>query len=272
MIPVLPLLDADPLGVGGLLPLVLVLAAAFLAGGVDAISGGGGLIQLPALMLLPGLGTVSALATNKFGSVIGTTASALTYHRRIGTAPRTTLPVAGVALAASMLGAHVATLLPTGVFTPAIIVALLLVLAVVMLRPGLTPTNASGTQEAALAHVLARALPASALIGFYDGMIGPGTGTFLIMALCLLTHVDFLHASASAKVINLATNLGALITFIPGGHVHWVLGAAVAAANMTGAHLGARMAIRFGAGFVRGVLCVVTLALVVRLALQEVGA
>lgn len=242
--------------------LVLVLLAALTAGFVDAVVGGGGLVQLPALLLVPGMSPVQALATNKLGSVFGTTTSAVTYYRRVGPDLRTALPMAGIALASSFVGASVAALLPASVFRPVIVVALVGIGAFTLLRPALGEVTA-------LRHVGRRhhgiAGGLGAAIGFYDGILGPGTGSFLVFAMVSLLGYDFLAASAKAKIVNCATNIGALLFFVPHGSVFWGLGLLLGLANMVGGYLGARTATSRGTRFIRIAFLVVVTALILRL-------
>ncbi|SDC80431.1 hypothetical protein SAMN05660690_2621 [Geodermatophilus telluris] len=257
-------LASDVLLPDGLTPWVLafVLVAALAAGWVDAVVGGGGLLQLPALLLVPGLAPVQALATNKLASVFGTTTSAVTYQRRVHPDLRTALPMAAVALAASFGGASVAALLPAAVFKPVIVVALVGIALFTAFRPALGEVTA-------LRHTGRRhhgtALAVGGVIGFYDGVLGPGTGSFLVFSLVALLGYDFLSASAKAKIVNVATNLGALLFFVPHGSVVWGLGLLLAVANTLGGYLGSRTATSRGTGFVRGVFLVVVTALIARL-------
>ncbi len=254
-------LDVLPegLGVG---TLVLVLLAGLTAGFVDAVVGGGGLIQLPALLLVPGISPVQALATNKLGSIVGTTTSSITYYRRVHPDLRTALPMAGIALVGSFGGASVAALLPADVFKPVIVVALAGIGAFTLLRPALGDVTAlrhSGRRHYGLAATI------GAVVGFYDGLLGPGTGSFLVFAMVSLLGYAFLEASAKAKIVNCATNLGALLFFVPQGYVFWGLGLMLGVANMIGGYLGARTATARGSGFIRGAFLVVVSALIVRL-------
>ncbi|WP_369138334.1 sulfite exporter TauE/SafE family protein [Modestobacter versicolor] len=242
--------------------LLLVLLAGLAAGFVDAVVGGGGLVQLPALLLVPGLSPVQALATNKLGSILGTTTSAVTYHRRVRPDLPTTVRMAAVALVGSFAGASIAALLPAAVFKPVIVVALVGIGAFTLLRPSLG-------EVAALRHTGRRhhgvAAGIGAVIGFYDGILGPGTGSFLVFAMVSLLGYDFLGASARAKVVNCATNLGALLFFVPHGSVFWGLGLLLGAANMVGGYLGARTATSRGSRFIRVAFLVVVTALIARL-------
>lgn len=241
---------------------LLLMLAGFLAGWVDAVAGGGGLIQLPALLLVPGMSPLQALATNKVAGVMGTSVSAGTYYRRVRPDLRTAAPMALAALAGAGGGAVVATWLPPGVFRPVILVALVLVAGYTVARPGAGRVTA--LRWAGRRHLVA-ALALGAAIGFYDGLLGPGTGTFLVIGLVALLGYAFLEASASAKIVNAATNLGALVVFALEGAPLWKLGLVVGAANVAGAYLGARMAVAGGSAFVRVVFVVVVGALIVRL-------
>lgn len=242
--------------------LLLVILAAFGAGWIDAVVGGGGLLQLPVLLLIPGMAPVQALATNKFASVFGTATSSVTYYRRAKPDIRTALPMAAIALVGSFGGAAVATVLPPAAFKPIIVVALLAVALFTAFRPQMgaaTKLRFRGHKH----HIMAGA--AGLGIGFYDGMIGPGTGTFLVITLVALMGYDFLQASAKAKIVNFATNLGALLLFIPHGSVLWLLGGILAVANVAGSYLGSRMAIARGTTFIRVVFLIVVIGLIAKL-------
>ncbi len=242
--------------------LILVIVAAFAAGWIDAVVGGGGLLQLPALLLVPGMSPLQALATNKLASVFGTATSSVTYYRRAKPDIRTALPMAAIALAGSFGGAAVATVLPSAAFKPIIVIALLAVAIFTAFKPQLgaaTQLRFHGHKH----HIMAGA--AGLGIGFYDGMIGPGTGTFLVITLVGLLGYDFLQASAKAKIVNFATNAGALILFIPHGAVLWLLGGILAVANVAGSYLGSRMALSRGTAFIRVVFLIVVVALIGKL-------
>ncbi|WP_462417786.1 TSUP family transporter [Kytococcus sp. Marseille-QA3725] len=241
----------------------LMFAAGVLAGWIDAVVGGGGLVQLPALLLgLPQAAPVQVLATNKIAAIAGTSVAATTYYRRVRPDLRTAVPLAVLAFAGSFLGARVASAIPQEAFTPIIMVVLLLVGAY-------TLTQKELGREARLRfdghRHLAVAMLAGAVIGFYDGALGPGTGSFLVFALVGLLGFDFLAASAKAKLANLATNLAALVVFIPMGAVVWKVGAVMAAGNVVGGYLGARTAVARGGPFVRVVFMVVVGAFLLRL-------
>ncbi|NYD49290.1 hypothetical protein BJY14_005273 [Actinomadura luteofluorescens] len=249
---------------------VLLLAAAVAAGWVDAVVGGGGLIQLPALLLLnPGQPVATALATNKLGSIAGTTSAAVAYARKAKPDVRVALPAGLLAVCCAAGGALCAAAISSDVLKPVIMVVLLAVAAIVVLRPdlGRTPRPVLRTRRRVAAAVL---VPGVA-IAFYDGLVGPGTGTFLVIAFTTLLGMDFVDASATSKIINTGTNLGALAVFAAQGHVLWAIGLAMAVCNIVGAQLGAHMAISRGAGFVRVVLLCVVSALVLKLGYEQFG-
>lgn len=249
------------------LEIVLLLClAALIAGWIDAVVGGGGLVQLPALLVfLPAATPAQVLATNKLSSVFGTATAAWVYVRRVRPDLRTALPMAATALLGSAAGAGCASLLPESVFRPLVLVLLVAVGIYTWRRPAL-----GDVQELRYAggRHLAAALGAAAGIGFYDGIFGPGTGSFLVFALVALMGYSFVQASAKARIVNLATNLGALAVFIPQGAPIYGLGFAMAACNVVGGRLGATTAIARGNRFVRVVFLVVVSALVVRLAVD----
>ncbi|MEU5869326.1 MULTISPECIES: TSUP family transporter [unclassified Nonomuraea] len=247
---------------------VVLLAAAAGAGWVDAVVGGGGLVQLPAL-LMTGMPPVQAMATNKFSSVFGTASAAVAYARSTKTDRQVALPGAALAVVSAGLGAWAAAAISADVLRPVVMVVLLGVAAFVTLRPsmGALPQPHLRTN----ARVVTAVAVAGVGIAFYDGIMGPGTGTFLIIAFTTILGLDFVSASASAKIINVGTNLGALAVFGLQGHVQWALGLGMALCNVAGAQLGARMAIRRGTAFVRVVLLCVVVAMVVRLGWQQFG-
>ncbi|TIC81808.1 TSUP family transporter [Nocardioides sp. GY 10127] len=256
---------ADP----SLTTLLLLALAGLTAGFVDAVVGGGGLIQLPALLLgLPGAAPVQVLATNKLGSICGTTVSSVTYYRRVRPDLRTVLPLMGLAFAGSTLGALVASHLPSSVFEPIVLVALVLVGAYVVLRPQLgADTALRFTGRRHLAAVAGTGL----VIGFYDGALGPGTGSFFVFSLVGLVGYAFLEASAKARMANWATNLAALVVFVPQGAVLWKVGLLMGAANLVGGYVGARTAIVRGSAFVRVFFVLVVAAFVVRIGGEQLG-
>lgn len=240
----------------GVLLAGLAVAALF-AGFIDAVVGGGGLIQIPALFgALPGETPATLFGTNKFSSVFGTSNAAWRYARRVRMPWRTTLPAAVSAFACSYGGAMAVAWLPPATLRPLILALLVAAAVYTFARRDFGTLHApqhGGGREFAYALVLGGA------IGFYDGFFGPGTGSFLIFLFIRFFGFDFLHASAASKVVNVATNLAALGFFIPHGHFLVVPAVAMATSNVLGSLLGTQLALRHGSGFVRKVfLCVVS--------------
>ncbi|SFB80873.1 hypothetical protein SAMN05421773_10173 [Streptomyces aidingensis] len=246
---------------------MLCLAAA-MAGWVDAVVGGGGLLLLPALLIgLPELSPAHALGTNKAVAVAGTTVSAVTYARRSPVDVRLALRFGVLACGSAALGAAFASAVSKEILQPLIMVLLLAVAIFVVARPEFGTTG--GDRVAGRRRRAVALLTAGAGIGFYDGLLGPGTGTFLVIALVSLLHMTMLTASATAKVVNVGTNLGALAVFAAAGTVLWSVAPLMALCNMAGGWAGAHMAIRRGSRFIRLVLLVVVTVLVARLAWDQ---
>ena len=249
--------------------LALLALAALAAGYVDAVVGGGGLIQLPALLIgLPHATPVQLLATNKLAAICGTTVSSATFYRRIRPDPRTFLPLMLFAFLGSAAGAAVASQVPRSAFDPVVLVVLVVVGAYVLLKPDLgtvTELRFAGRHHTVAAIALGLA------VGFYDGALGPGTGSFFVFGLVGLLGYSFLEASAKAKLANWATNLAALAVFVPQGAVLWKTGAVLAVCNLVGGYLGARTAVAKGARFVRIFFIVVVTGFVVRIGGDVVG-
>ncbi|MDQ0952691.1 putative membrane protein YfcA [Streptomyces phaeochromogenes] len=253
------------------LTMVVVLCLTALAAGwIDAVVGGGGLLLLPVLLLgLPNSGSAAqyALGTNKAVAIVGTTGAAVTYARRAPVDVRTAVRIGLAALAGSTGGAFVAAGMSTDVLKPVVMVVLLGVGTFVIMRPAFG--TAPSTEPVTPRRVLAAIGLAGLGIGFYDGLVGPGTGTFLVLALTALLHLDLVTASATAKIVNCCTNAGALAMFAWQGTVYWQLAALMAVFNLVGGMVGAHTALKKGSGFVRIVLLTVVFALVANLAYQQ---
>ncbi|MCC9704355.1 TSUP family transporter [Streptomyces sp. MNU76] len=253
------------------LTMVVVLCVAALAAGwIDAVVGGGGLLLLPALLLGLPNGTSAAqyaLGTNKAVAIVGTTGAAVTYARRTPVDVKTAVRIGLAALAGSTAGAFVAVGMSTEVLKPVVMVVLLAVGAFVILRPSFG--TAPGTGPVSARRVLAAIGLAGVGIGFYDGLVGPGTGTFLVLALTAILHLDLVSASATAKIVNCCTNAGALATFAWKGTVYWQLAALMAVFNLVGGTVGAHTALKKGSGFVRVVLLTVVFTLVAKMGYEQ---
>ncbi|QGU03485.1 TSUP family transporter [Corynebacterium comes] len=244
----------------------VLIGGAAVAGWVDAVIGGGGLVLIPLLLaVVPGLAPATALGTNKLVGLSGTTSAAWTLVRRVR--PRITPWYVVLAMVCSGAGALSASLIDAAVMRPLIIVLLLAVGTFVALRPSFG-TGAGGGEVGRWRRWLV--LLAVGVIAFYDGIFGPGTGMFLIMAFTALLSQDFLRSAAMAKVVNASTNLGALLVFAWGGHVWWQLGLVLAVANIVGAQLGARTVLGGGAALVRVALLLVVIVMSSLLTWQQI--
>ncbi len=242
--------------------LVIVSLASLLAGLVDAIVGGGGLILVPALFAtFPAAPPATLLGTNKSASVWGTSIATLQYARRVHMRWPVMLPAALAALVGSFVGAWVVTLIDPGFLRRLLPFILLAVLLYTLARKDLGRTHAPHLDQRR-ETLLACAI--GAVIGWYDGFFGPGTGSFFIFLFVRLLGYDFLNASAAAKLLNVATNVAAIALFAAKGHVWWHVGLVMAVANVAGSLVGTRLALKHGAGFVRGVFIVVVGALILK--------
>ena len=245
-----------------MLDFTLLACAAFLAGLVDAVVGGGGLIQIPAVFaVLPKEVPATLLGTNKLASMCGTAVAATKYARRVKVAWSTAAPAAVAAFALAFVGAWTVTRVP-GDFVRSLLPLILLAVAVYTFKKkDFGSTHAplhSGMKERWLA------LGVGAAIGFYDGFFGPGTGSFLIFLFVRFFGFDFLGASAAAKIVNVACNVSALLWFGYSGHLLWQLAALMAMCQIGGSLVGTRLALKHGSGFVRKLFLVVVSVLIVK--------
>jgi uncharacterized membrane protein YfcA len=241
---------------------LFLLAASFFAGFIDSIAGGGGLIQLPALLIgLPKSVTAEVLGTNNLSAVFGTTTAAALYRKQIKPDPKILIAMGLPAFLGSAGGAVLASKIPTSSMRPMVLVLLIIVAVYTWFKPDL------GKLEN-LRHLPKRRVQIAAIagvvIGFYDGIFGPGTGSFLMLILVASLGYAFITASAIAKVVNVATNVGAITVFGINGAVLWQIGIILGIANITGAVIGARLAIKGGSTLVRKVFLLVTVALIVK--------
>ncbi|MBA3386057.1 MAG: TSUP family transporter [Chthoniobacterales bacterium] len=243
--------------------LFLLCAFSMIAGFVDAAVGGGGLIQLPAtLILLPGVPVPTALGTNKLASFFGTSFAVQRYARHVQMDWSTVWPAAIAAFIFAFLGSRAVTLLDPSLLRPLVLILLIAVAIYVFVAKdlGLHHAPKHGRHKARWLGMLV-----GSGLGFYDGFFGPGMGTFLIFAFVGIFGFDFLSASAAAKAINWATNLAALIYFTSTGHVLFRVGLAMAACNIVGSILGTHLAIAKGSRFVRIFFLIVVSALIAKL-------
>ncbi len=236
--------------------------ASLLAGFVDSIVGGGGLILLPALFaIFPQAAPANLLGLNKSASVWGTAIASIQYSRRVTMNWHALLPATAVGLAGSFAGAWAVTILSAEFLRKLLPLVLVAVLLYTLAKKDLGRHHAPRLSAAGERWA---ACTLGAVVGFYDGFFGPGTGSFFVFLFVRWLGYDFLHASAAAKLLNVATNLAALVLFGLKGHVWWHYALVLAVANVVGSLLGTRLALRHGAGFVRGVFLVVVTALILK--------
>ncbi len=255
-----------------MLHLTLLCVFAYCAGMIDAVVGGGGLIQIPALInLLPGTqgstGYATIFGTNKFSSVWGTSLAARSYVGKVTVPWKLVLPAAISAFAMSFLGAATVSSIPQGLLRPLVLI-LIVVMAIYIFRKkdfgAIQRPIEIGTRERALSVLIGGG------IGFYDGLFGPGTGSFLIFLFIRYFAFDFLHASASAKFVNIATNIAALMFFVPTGKVLYTIAVPMAIFNMLGAYTGTWVAMKRGTPFIRGLFLYLLAILILKLAYDMV--
>lgn len=242
-------------------------AFAFLAGFVDSIVGGGGLIQLPAMLILLPAGVAGNIplvfGTNKLAAMCGTSVAAAQYARRVSIRWRTILPAASAAFVFSFLGAKVVSLVRPEFLKPMVLGMLVLVAVYTWWKKDLGSIHRPRWADS---RELWAGVAAGAVIGFYDGFFGPGTGSFLIFLFIGVFGFDFLSASASAKLINVATNLSAMLYFAWSGNILYAVALPMGCCNIAGAFLGSRLAILKGNSFVRVFFLAIVSGLIVRLA------
>lgn len=248
---------------------LLLCLFAFAAGFVDAIVGGGGLIQTPvAIMVLAPQPLVTAIASVKIPSFSGTFFAAIQYLKKVKLNWRLTATMCTVAFFASFAGSELLTEVSNDFMKPVLLVVLVLVAIYTYSKKDFGQHEA---KEHSVSTQLYYGIGISLVIGFYDGFIGPGAGSFLILACISILGFDFLHASAQAKLVNLATNLGSIVLFGVQGKIIWMVAIPMAACNALGGILGARMAIARGNRFIRIFFLGVVLLTLLRFAWEVLG-
>lgn len=244
---------------------LLLILTAFIAGFIDSIAGGGGLLSVPAL-LLAGASPVEALATNKLQGTFGSATAMVTYARAGHVRPHDQLGMAAISAGAGAGGALVAHLIPAEVLRVIMPVVLIGVAAFFALKPGLT--DEARVERVKPPIFAVTAVPA---IAAYDGFFGPGTGSFFMMGFVLLAGYGVLKATAHTKMLNFASNLGSLMVFVFSGATWWGVGLAMAVGQIAGASLGARVAMRVGARVIKPLLVCTSTAMALRLLWQAWG-
>jgi len=241
---------------------VILCIGAFVAGLVDAVVGGGGLVLIPTLFsVFPNMAPATLFGTNKVASVMGTSAAAINFARKVRIHWAAAAPAAAAAFALSFSGAYLVTHIPTDLIRKALPFVLIAVALYTLKKKDFGQTHApllSGSKETLYAVLI------GAGVGFYDGVFGPGTGSFFVFLFVRVFGYDFLRASAVSKVVNIATNLAALLWFSYSGHVIWQLGLMMAVFNIAGSLVGTKLAIKHGSGFVRKLFLAVVGALILK--------
>jgi uncharacterized protein len=249
---------------------IFVTLASALAGFIDAIVGGGGLVLVPALFAtFPQTTPATLLGTNKGASIWGTTFASAQYLRRVTLSWRVLAPAMGLAMIGSFVGAWGVTLVDASNLRKALPFVLGAVLAYTLVKKDMGQHHTPHSDERKQIWLAALI---GAGIGLYDGFFGPGTGSFLVFLFVRVLGYDFLHASASAKLINWCSNFSAIVLFVLKGHMWWQLALTMAAANVIGSLLGTRLALRHGAGFVRWMFIVVVSVLIIKTGLSAYAA
>ena len=238
--------------------------AAFCAGFVDAIVGGGGLIQIPALLsAYPALAPASLFGTNKVASIVGTSSAAVQYSRKVVIPWRIALPGAIAALIFAWFGAMAVAFISPSILRPLILILLILVAIYTFIRKdfGAVSNECVNQRQATVIAIVI-----GCVIGFYDGFFGPGTGSFLIILFIRFLGMDFLKASATAKIVNVSTNLGAIAYFSSNITLLWQTAALMAVCNFLGSVIGARTAVKKGSAFIRKIFLCIVVLLITKLA------
>jgi uncharacterized membrane protein YfcA len=245
-----------------MLELIPLCLSALVAGFVDATVGGGGLVQIPALFaVLPGQLPAVLLGTNKFAAICGTINASYAYFRRVRLPVRFIVLVCVLSGIAAVLGAQSARFVAPGLFRLALPIILAAILVYTIKQKAL---GASYSLEGIRADTVWKGCLIGCVIGWYDGFLGAGTGTFLIFLFIRFLRFDFLHASAASKLVNVSTNLGALIMFMISNDVLWRFAVPMAIANAVGGIVGARFAILKGNTFIRRLFILIVACLLLK--------
>lgn len=243
--------------------IILILCiAAFFAGFVDAIVGGGGLIQTPvAMILLPNLAVANIIGSLKIPAFSGTSFAAFQYLKKVSINWKLLVLMGSIAFGAAFFGSYLLTKVSNDFMKPLLLVVLIGIAFYTFAKKDFghhQEKDFSQKKQLFLAVIIAL------IIGFYDGFIGPGTGSFLVLAFVSVLGFDFLHASANAKMVNLATNFGSICLFILKGKIIWTIAIPMAVCNAIGGFLGAKFAIKKGNTFIRKFFLFVVLLTLIR--------
>jgi uncharacterized membrane protein YfcA len=243
---------------------IFICLAAYAAGFIDSIVGGGGLVQTPVLLFsFPNTQVANLLGTTKIPSFCGTATAAWFYSKRVNIQWKLVGIIALAAFAAALLGSHLVTLVHNDIIKPVILIVLVAVAIYTYRKKDLGMVAGSGREAT---HSFVKGVVCGLVLGFYDGFIGPGTGSFLVLAFITLLNEDFLHANAHAKFVNLSTNLASILYFSSTGHIFFKLAIPMAVCNMLGGLTGSKLALLKGNRFIRVFFLLIVTAIIVRFA------
>lgn len=241
---------------------LLLIAAAFIAGMIDSIAGGGGMITIPAL-LLAGIPPVEALGTNKLQGIFGSTSATIAFARKGHIDFIELWPIALLSLIGGVVGALLATILPINIIRGALPILLILIALYFMLKPNISDIDRTSRMKPFLFGITI--VP---LIGFYDGVFGPGTGSLFMLAFVSLAGYGVLKATAYTKLLNCASNLGSFAAFSLVAVINWKYGILMGVAQFFGAQIGAALAMHVGVKIIKPLLIIMSLGLATRLMLE----
>lgn len=245
-----------------LMSLVILSVLAFVAGFIDAVVGGGGLIQLPALLIqFPQTNLPTLFGTNKIAALSGTIIAAVQYAKKVKFNLALLLIISLFAYLASGAGAKIVSLLDVQMLKPIILVILIAIAIYTIFKKDL---GAIQLKQISLKKQMIYGSFIGIVVGFYDGFFGPGTGSFLVLGFVLFLGMDFIHASAYAKIVNCITNLSALVVFINQGNYLLNIAVLMGVSNIMGSYLGSHMAIKKGNAFIRNIFIFIVMLMIIR--------
>jgi len=245
-----------------LLTLLILSVLAFIAGFIDAVVGGGGLIQLPALLVtLPNAPLPTIFGTNKIAALSGTSIAAFQYSKRIRFNVKLLITISIASFIASYLGAKIVSIINPATLKPIILIILIAIAIYTFIKKDL---GKIATKQLSVSLQMIFGAAIGLIIGFYDGFFGPGTGSFFVLAFVVILGFEFIQASAYAKIVNCMTNISALIVFIRQGN--YIIGIAILMAifNITGSIIGSKMALKRGNGFIRIFFLIIVTIMIIR--------
>jgi len=245
-----------------LFTLLILSGLAFMAGFIDAVVGGGGLIQLPALLVtLPNAPLPTIFGTNKIAALSGTSMAAFQYAKRIRFNVKLLIVISVASFIASYFGAKIVSIINPATLKPIILIILIAIAIYTFIKKDLGKV---ATKKLSLMRQMLFGAAIGLIIGFYDGFFGPGTGSFFVLAFVVILGFEFVQASAYAKIVNCMTNISALIVFIRQGN--FIIGIAILMAvfNIAGSVIGSKMALKRGNGFIRVFFLIIVTVMIIR--------